>query len=910
MPATPPLRERIVARFDDEDLRLFCADHFGDVGREFTVGMTLSERAQLLITRCARAGRAAALLEALEAARPGLVDADRDALLADLAALAAEPEQQAGGVDARAGVFLTNTTVVNSTIIGQLIQQPPPLPQPSRLHQLRAPVADFVGREAELAEIISALQPAASGSAMAISGLRGMGGIGKSELAFAVAQRLAPLFPDAQVVIPLRGSSSTPLTATQALAHVVQSFHPDAQLPDELGQLQALYTSCLHGRRVLILADDAGDAAQVRSLLPPAGCTLLITSRQRFSLPGMQAYDLETLPRDEAERLLLAMCPRIGTYAAELAQLCAYLPLALRVSAGVLANSTRDVPRYLAQLQAARLAHLNDPDDPADPQASVEASLALSYDALAPAAQAALSQLSVFPASFDRAAALAVLELEDDGETQLELLVRRSLLQWDAVAERFDLHDLVREFAATRLPDADPVRLRHALYYAATALESQDIRYLRRDAVGGLTLFDRERAQIDAGWAWAMMRAGVDAADFLLITYADATAHVGQLRYDVRRERIPQLEAAVAAARRHEDRAAEAACLGNLGNAYRHIGEVRRAIEFYEQDLVTAGAIGKRQGEGNALGNLGDAYIELGQIRRAIDSYEQALAISRELGNRQSEGQALGSLGSAYFSLGETRRAIEFYEQHLVIARDIGDRRGESMALGKLGIAYRHLGEPHRAIDYCEQELAISRELGDRQGEGTALDSLGNIYADLGEFHRAKDHHEQALVIARDIGDHRSAQNALGNLGIAYVTLGEPRRAIEFYEQHLAMAQATGDRQGEGTTFGNLGNAYRALGEPQRAIDYYEQSLAIARDIGNRRGEAITSWNLGLVHEQQGDLVRAAELLQALVDYEREIDHPDAEKHAAYIKALRRRTIRRTSNGLLSTLTRWFRRQS
>src|SRR5439155_11374835 len=139
-----------------------------------------------------------------------------------------------------------------------------------------------------------------------------------------------------------------------------------------------------------ILADDARDAAQVGPLLPPPGSALLVTSRNRFNLPGMAALDLEVLPQDEAEALLLKICPRVGESAARLAQLCGRLPLALRISAGLLANDrTLSVTRYLERQagERARLAHLRDPDDP---RLSVEASLHLSYDALDTLAQSVL----------------------------------------------------------------------------------------------------------------------------------------------------------------------------------------------------------------------------------------------------------------------------------------------------------------------------------------------------------------------------------------------------------------------------------------------------------------------------------------------------------------------------------------
>ena len=63
--------------------------------------------------------------------------------------------------------------------------------------------------------------------------------------------------------------------------------------------------------------------------------------------------------------------------------------------------------------------------------------------------------------------------------------------------------------------------------------------------------------------------------------------------------------------------------------------------------------IGDRQGEGNALGNLGIAYAELGEVQKAIGYYEQALVISREIGDRQGKGSHLGNLGNAYVRLGE-----------------------------------------------------------------------------------------------------------------------------------------------------------------------------------------------------------------------------------------------------------------
>ena len=644
--------------------------------------------------------------------------------------------------------------------------------------------ADFVGREAEIGEIVAAVRKGGA----TISGLHGMGGIGKTALALKIGEILTPDYPDGQLYLDLKGALHAtdppgvgPLTPAEAMAYVIRSYDRVTPLPETEAGLAGRYQALLHGKRALLLMDNARDREQVEPLIPPAGCALLVTSRQHFTLPGLFARSLDTLPVDRARGSLLKIAARIGDCADEIAKLSGYLPQALRTAAGALSERPDLSPADLARRMKDAQGRLK--------LTGVELSLTVSADLLSPELKDRWLQLAVFPDSFDQGGAAAVWKLDADAaQDNLGELLRYSLLEWNAASLRYRLHDLVRDFAGAHLGEAAraEAQSRHAAYYK-NVLAVADQLYLQGGEVvpQGLALFDLERGNIRAGQAWSAAHAGEDDAGArLCVDYPDAGVYVLSLRLHPR-ERIDWLDAALGAARRLGDRGAEGNALGNLGVVYGALGDYRRAIGFYEQRLPIARETGDRRGEGNALGNLGNAYYSLGDYRRAIGFYEQHLAIAREIGDPRGEGNSLGNLGIAYGALGDYRRAIEFHEQARAISREIGDRRGEGSDLGNLGNAYHALGEYRRAIEFYEQHLAISREVGDRRGEGGDLGNLGNAYGALGECRRAIEFHEQQLAIAREIGDRSGEGNALFNSAHALAALSDRVEAISRAEAAL-----------------------------------------------------------------------------------------------------------------------------
>src|SRR5215213_8624725 len=593
---------------------------------------------------------------------------------------------------------------------------------PTRLHEVPRPPADFTGREDELRELLASIEV----GGVAISGLQGMGGIGKTALAFKLVELLKPRYPDAQFFLDLKGASTQPLTVAEALTHVVRAYHPATKLPDSESELRGLYLSVLDCQRALLLMDNAANAEQVEPLIPPAGCLLLVTSRQHFTVPGLAAKNLDALSAADARELLLTIAPRIETQADEIATLCGHLPLSLRLAAAAMVKYRNLSPAdYVGRLR-----------DRQQRLQLIDASLSLSSEFLSEALRERWRCLAVFPDTFAGDAAAAVWEVEvHQAQDILGELMATSLVEWNETSGRYRQHDLARLFADAKLSAEERVigQKRFATHYRDVLAAAKEL-YLRggEALLRSLALFDLEWGNIQEGHAWV---AQADAADAdvaqLAMTYPLAGVYVLDLRQHSR-EQIRWLEIALAAARRWHHREGQSVTLGNLGLAYADLGETRHAIHCYEQQLAIVREIGDRRDEGAVLGNLGLAYARLGKTRRAIQLYEQTLAIVRKIGDRRGEGVVVGNLGNAYAALGETRRAIQYHEQALLIDREIGDRRGEGTDLGNLGIALAVLGETRRAIHFYKQALLIDRETSDRGGEGNdlwnmslALDQLG-----------------------------------------------------------------------------------------------------------------------------------------------------------------------------------------
>ncbi|MEW1761527.1 BTAD domain-containing putative transcriptional regulator [Streptomyces cyaneofuscatus] len=265
---------------------------------------------------------------------------------------------------------------------------PAPTPAPLRPAQLPATVPDFTGRRSPARDLGEHLTTAGN-SVMAVSALAGIGGVGKTTLAVHVAHQIRPHFPDGQLYVDLQCAGARAAEPETVLSSFLRAFGTaDSAIPDTLDERAALYRSTLDGRRVLVLLDNAHDAAQIRPLLPGTpGCAALVTSRVRMvDLAGAHIVDLDVMSSEEAFELFTRIvgAERVQAEfeaALDVLAACGFLPLAIRIAGSRLAArrswSISDLAGRLAD-ERQRLDELRVGD------LAVRATLDLSYGQLTP----------------------------------------------------------------------------------------------------------------------------------------------------------------------------------------------------------------------------------------------------------------------------------------------------------------------------------------------------------------------------------------------------------------------------------------------------------------------------------------------------------------------------------------------
>jgi DNA-binding SARP family transcriptional activator len=750
--------------------------------------------------------------------------------------------------------------------------------------QLPSAAAGFTGRAEALAKLDALLTPRLPSAPVVV--IAGTAGVGKTALAVHWAHQHRDSFPDGQLYVNLGGyAPGSPMSAQRALAGFLRALGvPAERIPLEADEAAALYRSLLADRRVLVVLDNAHAPDQVRPLLPGgAGCLTVVTSRDELAglaaLDGARLLAVGVLRTDEALSLLTALlgAARIDAEpvaAAEVATLCACLPLALRIAAAHLTRHPRQpVAGLAAELREGnRLAVLS---VAGDDQAAVRAAIDLSYATLQPSAQRIFLLAGLVPGSdlSTRAAAAAAAESIAGTRELLADLARAHLVEEHAPG-RFAMHDLLRLYASERAHDemtaaerdAAAARLcdfylcatdaaarllypnmqrlplpeRPAADHASPAIPDrggeEDLVFgLDADALGWL---EAERPNLVATVTWAAVHGHLAVAWLI----ADAMrGYFWMRRYAA--DWLAVAEAGLAAATIGADPRGMAAAHLSLAQAKRWLARYPDAETHLIQARDLALRASWEPGAAAALGSLANVYRDQGRMTDAAAHHRQARDIYQRSGNRGGEATSLGNLGNVLLELGRLDEAIGFLSQSLAIYQEIGARHAEGHLLNSIGCAYLIQGRLPEALDHLERALALHRDTGSREGEADDLNNLAELHLDAGRHQVARELATSSLTLARESGDQRIEVDASNTLGTVTRLLGDPAAALRFHQGALKTASDAGYRQGEAAALIGLAQDQSDLGHHSEASATIETALLTTRRTGLRllEGHALTA---------------------------------------------------------------------
>ncbi|MEV8436742.1 tetratricopeptide repeat protein [Actinosynnema sp. NPDC051121] len=645
--------------------------------------------------------------------------------------------------------------------------------------QLPFDTSDFTGRVDELRQLDDAL---AVRRAVVITGAPG---VGKTATAVRWAHRESDRFPDGQLYVNLRGFDETPpLAAHQALDAFVRALGvAPERIPAHLDELAALYRSLLANRRILVVLDNAADDDQVRPLLPGSPtCAVVITSRSTLAGSivdtGARRITLEPLSTIDAVALLEAAvgADRLDSEpeaALELAQLCACLPLALRIAGERVTRSPHRTISDLVEQFGAEQQRLDLLATTADGAGAVRAAFSWSYAKLRPAAAGMFRRLGLHPGpefGVPAAAALAGVP-EARARRTLEALVEANLLT-EIGPERYRFHDLVWLYA---------------------------VESARTESVAD------QAAAVRRSLQWYLRMA--DAADHLL-TCRSYCVPLGHTR--TRPPAAPFADRLQALRWCDRERVNLMAAIRQASDRGEHAIAWRLPVALWGFFFLS-----KPWGEWTSALTIG-------------------LASAREIGDRRGEGWTLHSLREAEFSMHRAGKAAGYVQQALGIFREIGDEWGVREALSNVGYAHRLQGRPVAALAALHVALDSWRETDDQWGLAWTLHSLGETHLDLGQWDDAGQVLREALRLFGAIG-HRQAEGfALGNLGRVLLGTGRFTQAIEEFRRAMAIHDEVGDRWSASRTLKDIGTALHATGATAAAVDHWRDALAICEGLNDR----------------------------------------------------------------------------
>ena len=673
-----------------------------------------------------------------------------------------------------------------------------------------------------------------------IIGISGFSGVGKTTLAVSLIKIFASQFPGGALFMDMQGDHSNPPSAEDMMRRIILKFYPAQVLPDDDKKLTKLYRTALKKQNGVLILDNASGAKQVKSLIPPASCLMIVTSTKPVVLPKIIAIDLPPMESLESHTLLTRLAPDLSPAEKEISKVCQGIPLALEIIGRLFAINSTMAPDYFATKFMEVAKTFERDEETRNLIDGVRTAISLSYHMLPDKTTLVLRKLTVFPGSFTASAASFICE--DPKSLSLVGLEKYGLVQHNTNTDRYSLHHQVKKFVKPLLtPGERGIAQKRLAAEYMNVLETAHQLEERgdKDAIKGYRLFDLELENITAGMEWGQKHCNQDkeAARICSAYIENGSTMIGQRLSSS--QCIQWFEAALAASRQLEDKEAERKHLLSLGQQYALSNQPEKAVEALQNALIFCKKEGSLSGQKTALQQLSQICLKNSNYNLAIEYMEENLEMARTSGDKEEEFKLLVHLTKSCMENREYNKAVHTGEEAMALAKLNHDKPLQVSLLHSLGIGYMEIKEAEQAFNMFKKALELSQVTPNAPLQKELIKLIGDSALKAGNIPGALKYLLKGLDVVRKAQNLPAEGAMLTEMAALHMANPSDDNAMKYFEEVLIISQKIKDRLMEGRALwlwsqelGNTGNLAGAVSRGLEAQKIYEElKKPEARDI-------------------------------------------------------------------------------
>ena len=332
-------------------------------------------------------------------------------------------------------------------------------------------------------------------------------------------------------------------------------------------------------------------------------------------------------------------------------------------------------------------------------------------------------------------------------------------------------------------------------------------------------------------------------------------------------------------------------------------GEYRKTIDLCQEALQEATVMEYPELAFNITNLITISYARLGDLTRALEYYEQELAIAQQHNDPKLLGIAYSNVGGIYSMQGNHPKALENFTRAANMAERTNDQSGFSIANINIGVTLSEQGNYQEALTYYQKALEIAQKLENRRVMASIHNSIGEVYFEQEDYQIAEENHREALKLALALGSPHEIATSYSLLGQISRQQGSYLQALEYYQKALNINRKINSQPDIAASYKEIALLYEKLEQYRQAIDYANRGLTLARDVGIKLTVRETAEILYRCYRALNNYQEALEYYELATVYR---DSLINEKNAEEIQRLtfeHELTQRENENELLRTQT-------